>query len=67
MNDMSPEYKKALETVNEASRVFSRAQKAYRTREIGDEEFLAAKAIMAAAETAFDAAYAKETNPDTLK
>lgn len=39
---------------------FRAAQQAYRSRQINDAEFLAAKAKYDASEKAFDAAYAKE-------
>lgn len=57
---MSPEYEAALATANEASVRFTKAQLAYRAREIGDAEFLAARAAYKLAEAAFDVAFAKE-------
>ena len=58
MNDALPAYEVALATVNAASRTFAEAQKKYRAREIGDGEFLAARAAYKAAEVEFDKAYA---------
>ena len=60
--DASREYELALEKARQASRAFAVAQKAYRTRQIGDAEFLAAKKIYDASGVEFDAAYAKESN-----
>jgi hypothetical protein len=57
---MSPEYAEALEQSRMASRTFAEAQAAYRSRKIGDAEFLSAKAKHDEAMRAFDAAYALE-------
>lgn len=54
------DYAKALEESRKASAEFRAAKDAYRSRKIGDSEFLAAKAKYDASEKAFDAAYAKE-------
>lgn len=58
--NLSSEYIEALEASRIASRTFAAAQRAYRAREIGDAEFLAARALHDAALAAFDAAYDKE-------
>lgn len=50
------EYEVTLETARAAARAFSAAQKAYRAGEIGDSEFLAAKAAYDASDAAFDVA-----------
>lgn len=57
---ISAEYAKALEESRAASAIFREAQLAYRSRKIGDAEFLAARKIYDASEAAFDAAYAAE-------
>lgn len=59
---MSNEYKAAYEKSGEAIRAFKVAQVAYRTRQIGDAEFLAARKAYDAAMAEYDAAYAKEAN-----
>lgn len=56
----SAEYVEALETANEASRVFAAVQKAYRARQADDATFLAARKVMDAANRIFDAAWDKE-------
>lgn len=61
MNEsMSGEYAKALEAHNTAVADFTQAQRAYRLRYIGDDEFLKARTAYAAASELFDEAYAKE-------
>ena len=50
------EYEVALEAARVASQKFGAAQKAYRSLEIGDAEFLAAKAEYDASGVAFDVA-----------
>ena len=55
------EYLAALNKHNAAIRKFEQAKLAYRARQIGDDAFLAAKAIYDAATAEFDAAYAKES------
>lgn len=57
---MSEEYRIAYERSGEAIRKFRVAQQAYRAREIGDREFLAARRAYDAAMAGFDAAYARE-------
>jgi hypothetical protein len=57
---MTKTYEAALEASRKAAREFTAAQVAYRTRQIGDAEFLVAKAKYDESEKAFDAAYAKE-------
>ena len=57
---MSNEYAAALEVARKASAEFTKAQIAYRAKQIGDAEFLAARAEFKASEVAFDAAFAKE-------
>jgi hypothetical protein len=59
---MTKEYELALEASRKASREFAEAQTAYRARNIGDAEFLAAKAKHDAACKEFDAAYDAEVN-----
>lgn len=59
---MSPEYEIALATVRAAQKQFDAIRDAYRTRKIGDAEFLAAREEMAKADAAFDVAFAKEQN-----
>ena len=56
----SKEYEAARIKASEATREFFKAQSAYRSRAIGDAEFLAAKAIHDAAQGAFDDALIKE-------
>ena len=58
---LSVEYSLALVRANDASKTFRIAQEAYRSRKIGDAEFLAAKALHDAAQNEFDAAFAKES------
>lgn len=57
---MSKTYEAALTKANKASREFMAAQSAYRNRQIGDAEFLAAKALNDAASKEFDAAFSLE-------
>ena len=57
---MSEEYKRAYEKSGKAIRKFHDVQKAYRAREIGDEEFLAARRAYDAAMVEYDIAYAEE-------
>ena len=57
---MSPEYKAAYEAHNEACKAYRVAAEQYRSREIEDAEFFAARKIYDAATVVFDAAYAKE-------
>lgn len=56
----SAEYQEVADRTSAASREFAEAQRRYRAREIGDDEFLAAKAKHDAAQREFDAAYEKE-------
>ena len=49
-------YAEVLEAARAASRAFAVAQQAYRTGQIGDAEFLAAKATYTASEVAFTVA-----------
>lgn len=53
--DMTNEYQIALAKVTAASAKFRTIQLAYRTRQIGDVEFLEGKRIMVAADREFDA------------
>lgn len=55
---MSKNYENARIKVNAASAVFMAVQMKYRARTIGDDEFLAAKAVYNEAEKEFDAAFA---------
>lgn len=57
---MSKEYAAALEAHDAAFHKFDAVRKAYRAREVGDAEFLAAKAEYDAATAIYDAAFAKE-------
>ena len=54
---MNTEYESALNVVREATKVYTAASLAYRSRAIGDVEFLAAKAVYGAAEKVYDAAF----------
>ena len=56
----SQAYDGAVKTHNEALRIFEKVTRKYRAMEIGDDEFLAAKAVMNTADSAFDVAFAKE-------
>ena len=58
---MITEYEIALTQSRIASAEFRKAQLAYRSRQIGDAEFLAAKALHDAACKEFDVAFAKES------
>ena len=53
-------YADSLEKVRAASKAFRAVTEKYRTREIGDAEFLAAHAVMKAADLEFDAAFAEK-------
>lgn len=55
------EYEAAIAKHNEAIRAFRAIQEAYRSRTIGDAEFLAGRKAYNAATEEFDAAYAKES------
>lgn len=57
---MTDEYRKALEEHNKASKTFSEVREAYRSRLIGDEEYLAARKAYKEATEAYDAAYLAE-------
>lgn len=57
---MTAEYEQALNAVREATRTFYALRDAYHSLKIGDDEFLAAKAVYDEAEKAFDVAFAKE-------
>lgn len=54
---MTKEYAAAIEAHSAACVPFYAAQKAYRLRQIGDAEFLAARAAFNVAQSAFDVAY----------
>lgn len=56
----SAAYEAVYHTNNAAIAVYNKAQQAYRTMQIGDDEFIAARKVYKAAMDAFDAAYAKE-------
>lgn len=58
----SKEYEAARLTANAATREFMKAQAAYRSLQIGDAEFLAAKAIHDKAQGVFDDALLAELN-----
>ena len=53
-------YAEALEAARIASKAYSEALRAYRALEIGDAQFLEAKAVYLQSEIAFDAAHAQE-------
>lgn len=53
-------YQEAKAEMDAAFAVYDVAVKAYRAREIGDAEFLAARAIYKTAEAKFDEAFAAE-------
>lgn len=57
---MSKAYEAAYKKSGEAIRTFKTVQEAYRSRKIGDAEFLRGKAAYDKAMAAYDAAYAKE-------
>ena len=59
---MSEEYKAAYEKSGVAIREFTKAQEAYRARQIGDAEFLTAKAAYLLEMVQYDEAYNKENN-----
>lgn len=59
MNKVAFDYTQALRKVNEAYRVFTEITKDYRTKKIGDVEYLKARAKYKEAEKEFDAVYAK--------
>jgi hypothetical protein len=54
---MNTEYESALNVVREATKVYTAASMAYRSRAISDSEFLAARTIYDAAEKVYDAAF----------
>jgi hypothetical protein len=56
----SKRYLEALAKANRASAEFKKAQEAYRSRQIGDKEFLKARAKWDESDKEFDAAYAAE-------
>lgn len=56
----SAAYEAAYLTCNAAINAYNAAQKAYRTMQIGDDEFIAARNIYSAAMAAFDVAYDTE-------
>lgn len=57
---MSKAYRDAIEAHNEAQRAFALVRDEYRAGRCSDAEFLAARAKMAAADAAFDVAFAAE-------
>jgi hypothetical protein len=58
----SKAYQAASEAATQASKEFRAAQLAYRSLQVGDDAFLAAKAKHDAAQKLFDIAFAKEAN-----
>lgn len=56
----SAAYEAAYHVNNAAIAAYNKAQQAYRTMQIGDDEFIAARVVYRAAMDAFDAAYAQE-------
>jgi hypothetical protein len=56
----SPAYEIALGKARVASAAFGLAQEAYRSRKIGDAEFLAARQLYLDSDAAFDIAFALE-------
>lgn len=60
-------YELAHAKVTEATKVFNAAKIAYRSLEIGDKEFLAARAIYNTTEAEYDAAYAvAQSDPEVI-
>ena len=57
---MSKDYEAAIQKHNAACAAFRAAQDAYRALQIGDAEFLQARAARLAADAEFDVAFAKE-------
>ena len=60
LNDLSPNYRAALERARAATATMSKVRVQYRARQIGDDEFFAALALEKAAEADFDAAFSRE-------
>jgi hypothetical protein len=58
-NGYNAEYRAALDTHTEAAAIFRKAELAYRARQIGDAEILAARKAFDQATETFDAAFAK--------
>jgi hypothetical protein len=56
----SPQYEAAITAHNDALRIFTLVQTAYRAMTATDDEFLAARAAMDLADLAFDIAFAIE-------
>lgn len=56
----SDAYRRELEAIREASRIYDAARKAYHAGQLTDDEFLAALATYKEAEARFDVAYLKE-------
>jgi len=61
----NPEYEAALAAHHAAFDIFDAVRTAYRAMQIGDAEFLAARAVYAAATAEFDIAYAAERDAET--
>ena len=62
MNAAEKNYLEVKAACDEVSRQFGEAQKAYRSRQIGDAEFLAAKKAFDESRKKFDAAFASVAN-----
>ena len=58
---MTLNYDEELEVVRSATEVFTKVQNDYRSRKIGDEEYLAARKVYNEAQARFDAVCAKCT------
>jgi len=59
-NNYSAEYAEALELSRNASNTYRAAAEAYRANEIGDAEYLEARAVFEKANAAFDLAFDAE-------
>ena len=59
---MTKEYAAALAEHNAAQATFNAVTKAYRARQIGDDEYLAARAAYGRATKKFDEAFDREAN-----
>ena len=61
---MNAKYAAALAKANAASAEFAKAQSDYRSRKIGDNEFLAARKVYDASTKEFDDSYSLEAESD---
>ena len=58
----SHEYEAASQAMRDATAIFREAQDAYRSRKIGDAEFIAARKVYNSYVAEFDSAYEAEQN-----